>query len=61
MKAAIVAWLDRNVERLLDDPRSDPLTFVVGVGVYALFWLALAGLGLWAAVWLLLAVREGFR
>jgi hypothetical protein len=48
MKAAIIAWLDRNVDRLLDDPRSDPLTFVVGVGLYALFWLALAGLGLWA-------------
>jgi len=41
----MTSLLDRLIEQWLDDPRSDTVTFFVGVAVYFLFWslLAIAG------------------
>ena len=36
-----MGWIDRVLDRWSDDPRSDTVTFVVGVSVYFLFWAAL--------------------
>lgn len=42
----MTSLLDKLIERWLDNPRSDTVTFVVGVSVYFLFWslLAIAGI-----------------
>jgi len=38
----MMEWLDRVLDRWLDDPRSDTVTLVVGVSCYFLFWIGLA-------------------
>jgi hypothetical protein len=48
----MTAWLDRVLDRWLDDPRSDRATLVVGVALYFLIWALMAG-GFGAALMLL--------